>query len=570
MSSEQRNRNALMELVGRPENKTCADCGEKGPRWASWNIGCFICMNCAGVHRRLGTHISRVKSITLDNWTDEQLASIASKGNANVNAIYDPHPETRQPRDLKNSTNLERFIRDKYEAKIFASRVPGAGASHIQPVNTTNYQSASASSSSSSFRSGATSASSASQIPAKYHDDLRRLSEMGFDNTDRNLQALKQARGDLSAAINLILSSEGSRPVSPSIPSAFGGRSGAAAAAAPPSNAILDSDPRLQALNNMGFTNKAANIAALQEANGMMPRAIEILASRPAAAAAAAPASAPAASSFGDFSSDPFFSSPAPAAAAPAASKPQAAKPAANDGFGEFSNFGAPTAAATTSAANDPWGGSDFFGGGAAAAPAAAKSTASSPGLDLFADFSSPATPAAGAQQPAAPKASKNDIMSLFATAPSAPIPQQPAPVHGGMYAGMPAHGGVYGQQPAVPAGAYGQPMPVAAGAYAGAAPGGQMMFPGGGHAGMMPQQQPQPQQPGFGMGYPAQPQQQPHHHHYQQPQQPSFFDAVASRPSATPVDPFASMSTGSAMPAASAPAAAVPQKDAFSDLMSW
>ena len=45
-----------------------------GPRWASWNIGVFMCIRCAGIHRNLGVHISRVKSVNLDSWTPEQIA----------------------------------------------------------------------------------------------------------------------------------------------------------------------------------------------------------------------------------------------------------------------------------------------------------------------------------------------------------------------------------------------------------------------------------------------------------------------------------------------------------------
>ena len=44
-----------------------------GPRWASWNLGVFICIRCAGIHRNLGVHISRVKSVNLDSWTQEQI-----------------------------------------------------------------------------------------------------------------------------------------------------------------------------------------------------------------------------------------------------------------------------------------------------------------------------------------------------------------------------------------------------------------------------------------------------------------------------------------------------------------
>jgi Putative GTPase activating protein for Arf len=48
----------------RPENRSCADCTGGGsgarPTWASINTGVFICMRCAGVHRGLGAHVSKV------------------------------------------------------------------------------------------------------------------------------------------------------------------------------------------------------------------------------------------------------------------------------------------------------------------------------------------------------------------------------------------------------------------------------------------------------------------------------------------------------------------------------
>lgn len=47
-------------------NSACADCGEADPEWVSINHGSLICIECSGVHRSLGTHISKVRSITLD------------------------------------------------------------------------------------------------------------------------------------------------------------------------------------------------------------------------------------------------------------------------------------------------------------------------------------------------------------------------------------------------------------------------------------------------------------------------------------------------------------------------
>ena len=45
-----------------------------GPRWASRNLGIFLCIRCAGIHRNLGVHISKVKSVNLDTWTPEQIS----------------------------------------------------------------------------------------------------------------------------------------------------------------------------------------------------------------------------------------------------------------------------------------------------------------------------------------------------------------------------------------------------------------------------------------------------------------------------------------------------------------
>ncbi|NXI26252.1 SMAP2 protein, partial [Sterrhoptilus dennistouni] len=96
-----------------------------GPRWASWNIGVFICIRCAGIHRNLGVHISRVKSVNLDQWTQEQIQCVQEMGNGKANRLYEAYlPENfRRPQtDQHPFISVESFIRDKYEKKKYMDR----------------------------------------------------------------------------------------------------------------------------------------------------------------------------------------------------------------------------------------------------------------------------------------------------------------------------------------------------------------------------------------------------------------------------------------------------------------
>ncbi|XP_019118947.2 stromal membrane-associated protein 1 isoform X3 [Larimichthys crocea] len=108
----------LSKLLREDDNKYCADCEAKGPRWASWNLGLFMCIRCAGIHRNLGVHISRVKSVNLDQWTPEQIQSMVDMGNSRARQLYEAHlPESfRRP---QTDQAVEVFIRDKYERKKY-------------------------------------------------------------------------------------------------------------------------------------------------------------------------------------------------------------------------------------------------------------------------------------------------------------------------------------------------------------------------------------------------------------------------------------------------------------------
>jgi len=100
------------------------------PRWASTNLGVFVCIRCSGLHRKLGTHLSVVRSTTLDTWTADQMERFrAMGGNANAAARYEarPPPNFRRP-DSTDAYGMEQFIRDKYERKLYMEGGAGGGA----------------------------------------------------------------------------------------------------------------------------------------------------------------------------------------------------------------------------------------------------------------------------------------------------------------------------------------------------------------------------------------------------------------------------------------------------------
>ncbi|XP_062408273.1 BAR_ACAPs and ArfGap_ACAP domain-containing protein [Sardina pilchardus] len=108
-----------------PGNQRCCDCGEEEPRWASVNLGITMCIECSGIHRSLGVHLSKVRSLTLDSWDPEQIKLLCILGNDVVNGIFEEcssedgikKPTSHSPRQEK-----ETWIKEKYVEKRFVRK----------------------------------------------------------------------------------------------------------------------------------------------------------------------------------------------------------------------------------------------------------------------------------------------------------------------------------------------------------------------------------------------------------------------------------------------------------------
>lgn len=103
-------------------NRVCADCGSPDPKWVSLSIGVFICIKCSGVHRSLGSHISKVLSVKLDEWTEDQVDGLVNLGgNIVVNNKYEAFLPNNLKKPRPDSSIEERsdFIKRKYEMQQF-------------------------------------------------------------------------------------------------------------------------------------------------------------------------------------------------------------------------------------------------------------------------------------------------------------------------------------------------------------------------------------------------------------------------------------------------------------------
>lgn len=104
-------------------NAYCADCRSQSKvEWVSLNLGILLCIECGGIHRSLGTHVSKIRSLTLDiySFTNDIVELLLLIGNRVSNMIWEARLDQSQKPD-SNCTRDQRlrFITSKYVERAY-------------------------------------------------------------------------------------------------------------------------------------------------------------------------------------------------------------------------------------------------------------------------------------------------------------------------------------------------------------------------------------------------------------------------------------------------------------------
>ncbi|XP_075903770.1 arf-GAP with SH3 domain, ANK repeat and PH domain-containing protein 1 isoform X6 [Nelusetta ayraudi] len=125
---------AIIEDVLRmPGNEVCCDCGAADPKWLSTNLGILTCIECSGIHREMGVHISRIQSMELDKLGTSELLLAKNVGNSSFNEIMEGNLTTPSPKPTPSSdmTVRKEFINAKYVDHKYARKTCTSAAAKM-------------------------------------------------------------------------------------------------------------------------------------------------------------------------------------------------------------------------------------------------------------------------------------------------------------------------------------------------------------------------------------------------------------------------------------------------------
>uniref|UniRef100_A0A3B3TAQ1 ArfGAP with SH3 domain, ankyrin repeat and PH domain 1a n=2 Tax=Paramormyrops kingsleyae TaxID=1676925 RepID=A0A3B3TAQ1_9TELE len=124
------------DVLRMPGNEVCCDCGAPDPKWLSTNLGILTCIECSGIHREMGVHISRIQSLELDKLGTSELLVAKNVGNSSFNEILEgnlPYPSPK-PTPSSDMTVRKEFITTKYVDHKFARKTCTSAADKMSEL----------------------------------------------------------------------------------------------------------------------------------------------------------------------------------------------------------------------------------------------------------------------------------------------------------------------------------------------------------------------------------------------------------------------------------------------------
>ncbi|XP_076185204.1 arf-GAP with SH3 domain, ANK repeat and PH domain-containing protein 1 isoform X1 [Aptenodytes patagonicus] len=128
---------AIIDDIQRlPGNEVCCDCGSPDPTWLSTNLGILTCIECSGIHREMGVHISRIQSLELDKLGTSELLLAKNVGNTSFNDIMEGNLPSPSPKPSPSSdmTARKEFITAKYVDHKFSRKTCASAAAKLNEL----------------------------------------------------------------------------------------------------------------------------------------------------------------------------------------------------------------------------------------------------------------------------------------------------------------------------------------------------------------------------------------------------------------------------------------------------
>lgn len=131
-SSFEENPSKLLQVIREADhgNNWCADCGSASKvEWVSINLGIVLCIECSGIHRSLGTHISKIRSLTLDvnSFSNDIVEILLQVGNRVSNMVWEATlDQSQKPTAASTREQRLKFITAKYSERSYVQKLPSS------------------------------------------------------------------------------------------------------------------------------------------------------------------------------------------------------------------------------------------------------------------------------------------------------------------------------------------------------------------------------------------------------------------------------------------------------------